>query len=38
LKPARPRLKAWLWFLGIYLGSLAVFAIVTGVLHLFTRV
>jgi hypothetical protein len=31
------RLKAWLWFLGIYLASLAAFAAVTGVLHLFTR-
>jgi hypothetical protein len=32
-RPGR-RLKAWLWFLGIYLASVAVFALVTGALHL----
>jgi hypothetical protein len=37
LKPLGPRLKGWLWFLGIYLASVAVFAAVMGALHLFTR-
>jgi hypothetical protein len=37
LKPLHPRLKSWLWFLGIYLASVAVFALVTGALHLFTQ-
>jgi hypothetical protein len=37
LRPLHPRLKTWLWFLGIYLASVAVFALVTGALHLFTR-
>jgi len=33
LKPLHPRLKTWLWFLGIYLASVAVFAAVTGALR-----
>jgi hypothetical protein len=37
LNRLHPKLKAWLWFLGIYLASLAMFAAVTGALHLFTR-
>jgi hypothetical protein len=30
-----PKLKAWLWFAGIYLLSLAVFAMLTGLLRFF---
>jgi len=37
LKPLHPRLKAWLWFAGIYLASLVAFAIVTGALHFLAR-
>ncbi len=33
-----PRLKNWLWFAGIYLASLAAYALMAGLLHFFTRV
>ncbi|HEV2213042.1 MAG TPA: hypothetical protein VGS99_06810, partial [Gammaproteobacteria bacterium] len=32
-----PRLKAWFWFGGIYLLSLAAFALLTGLARLFIR-
>lgn len=31
-----PKLKAWLWFAGIYLASVAAFAVATALLHLFS--
>jgi hypothetical protein len=34
---ARRTLKAWLWFAGIYLLSLAAFAALTGLLRSFIR-
>ncbi|HEV7164455.1 MAG: hypothetical protein ACHQAZ_02720 [Gammaproteobacteria bacterium] len=33
----RPRLRSWLWFAGIYLGSLAAYALLTGLAHFFIR-
>jgi hypothetical protein len=37
LKRQHARLKAWLWFLGIYLVSLLAFATVTGLLRFLAR-
>jgi hypothetical protein len=30
-----PKLRRWLWFIGIYAGSIAVFGAITGVLAMF---